>query len=49
VAGGNYIPDDFDGSGTFKIEEDGSLILQGLWLGSYMESAEPAGCGHHFR
>jgi hypothetical protein len=42
-------PEDFDGEGTFAIRDDGSLVLEDIWLGSGpgTEESEP-GCGHVF-
>lgn len=43
--GGNYIPADLDGTGTFAFEGD-TLVLGDLWLGSPQGSTAPARCGH---
>lgn len=42
-------PEDFDGEGTFEVRDDGSLVLEGIWLGSApgSDEATPA-CGHVF-
>jgi hypothetical protein len=45
--GGNYVPDDVDGVGTFTIDGN-SLILKDIWLGSYQGEETPPGCGHRF-
>lgn len=34
VAGGNYVPANIDGEGTFTIDVDRNLILKDVWLGS---------------
>ncbi|MFL6230125.1 MAG: hypothetical protein ACJ741_15240, partial [Pyrinomonadaceae bacterium] len=34
VEGGNDVPSEMDGEGTFSIEKDGGLKLHGMWLGS---------------
>jgi hypothetical protein len=43
--GGNFVPADIDGSGTFTLDGD-TLTLQDLWLGSPQGSTQPARCGH---
>jgi hypothetical protein len=42
-------PEDFDGEGRFEVRDDGSLALEGIWLGSspYRDASMP-GCGHVF-
>lgn len=42
-------PEDFDGEGRFEVRDDGSLVLEGIWLGSspYRDASTPA-CGHVF-
>jgi hypothetical protein len=42
-------PEDFNGEGTFEVRDDGSLGLEGIWLGSPpgSERIRP-GCGHVF-
>jgi hypothetical protein len=50
VESGNIpTPADFDGEGSFEFEEDGSLVLHDIWLGSApgSDAADP-GCGHVF-
>ena len=34
VEGGNYVPSDIDGNGTFEISQSGQLTLKNIWLGS---------------
>jgi len=48
VTGGNYIPDDVDGTGLFSFDEEGRLILSDMWLGSPHDATGPANCGHRF-
>ena len=48
VEGGNHVPEDVDGSGSFVIDEDGRLVLQDMWLGTWMEGTGGANCGHIF-
>jgi hypothetical protein len=48
VNGGNYVPDDVDGSGSFSFDEQGRLILRDIWLGSPYGGTDPANCGHRF-
>jgi hypothetical protein len=45
---GNYIPEEFDGEGTFTFEEGGRLVLRDIWLGASpdKEGAVAAQCGH---
>ena len=46
---GNYVPPDLDPSGSFEIDENGSLILKDIWLGSYRWGEKsPPNCGHRF-
>jgi hypothetical protein len=45
AVGGNYVPTDIDGSGTFAFDS-GALILRDLWLGSPQGGTAPARCGH---
>jgi hypothetical protein len=48
VTSGNYIPTDIDGRGTFKIDDQGRLILTDMWLGQpYGKKVTPA-CGQRF-
>lgn len=53
VDGGNFIPSDFDGIGTFSFDLDGQLVLEDVWLGIQQFSEGPSaitpGCGHRFR
>jgi hypothetical protein len=48
ITDGNYIPDDFDGTGRFTISEEGSLLLKDMWLGSPQYGEDAANCGHRF-
>ena len=48
ITGGNYVPDDMDGTGSFSIDEDGRLILDDIWLGSPTGATGSANCGHRF-
>jgi hypothetical protein len=43
--GGNYVPPDVDGTGTFSIEGT-DLVLQDMWLGTPQGSNDPPACGH---
>jgi hypothetical protein len=43
--GGNYVPADIDGTGTFELA-GGTLVLRDLWLGSPQGGTAPAQCGH---
>ncbi|WAS96827.1 hypothetical protein [Nannocystis punicea] len=45
--GGNYVPADVEGAGTFKIEGN-QLVLEDMWLGSPQNGMTPANCGHRF-
>lgn len=49
ITGGNYMPDDFDGTGRFTIDEEGHLVLENMWLGSPKDRGDTANCGHRFR
>ena len=49
VEGGNYIPPDIDGEGSFALDEAGRLLLRDIWLGTPSRGREPARCGHRFR
>ena len=46
--GGNYVPDDIDGDGTFTIDALGALVLDEMWLGSPKAGAITGRCGHRF-
>jgi len=48
VSGGNYVPDDLDGRGSFQLDEQGRLILSDVWLGHPQGVTGPARCGHRF-
>ena len=43
------IPDDFDGTGKFVIDEEGYLVLEDVWLGSPEDGGDMVNCGHRFR
>lgn len=49
ITGGNYIPSDVDGQGTFLFDTNGDLLLHDLYLGSASGSSDPPGCGHRFQ
>jgi hypothetical protein len=46
--GGNYLPDDIDGEGSFSFEGD-ELVLHDIWLGTSQSPVEPTACGHRFQ
>lgn len=48
INGGNDIPDDFDGAGSFDLESGGQLVLTDLWLGTPGSGQAPPNCGHRF-
>jgi len=48
ITGGNYIPDDLDGSGSFWSDEEGRLMLRDVWLGRPRDGTGSARCGHRF-
>jgi hypothetical protein len=48
VEGGNYVPEDVDGSGSFLIDEQGRLVLRDMWLGTPHGGSGVAHCGHRF-
>jgi hypothetical protein len=53
VEGGNYVPDDIDGTGRFRRSNQGDLILEDVWLGTEppFGGPQPPGprrCGHRF-
>jgi hypothetical protein len=43
-----YAPADFDGVGTYQIDDAGNLLLADMWLGSPKQTQGFNGCGHHF-
>jgi len=43
-----YAPSDFDGVGTYQIDEAGNLLLADMWLGSPKQTQGLNGCGHRF-
>jgi hypothetical protein len=45
VDGGNYVPPDVDGSGTFRFDGD-QLVLEDMWLGSAQTFTGKPACGH---
>jgi len=49
--GGNYVPADLDGQGTFGIDEHARLTLTDVWLGTSQQAGAgvPVACGHVFR
>lgn len=47
VDGGNYVPPDVDGAGTFAID-GGALVLSDMWLGSAQGFMGEPACGHRF-
>ncbi len=46
--GGNYVPDDVDGEGSFEFQGE-ELVLHDIWLGTSQNPVEPAACGHRFQ
>jgi hypothetical protein len=48
VEGGNYVPEDVDGSGSYLIDEQGRLVLEGIWLGTPHGGSGLVHCGHRF-
>jgi hypothetical protein len=49
VAAGNYVPEDFDGTGSLVLDEAGDLVLRGVWLGSPRDAPSSRRAGHRFR
>ena len=43
-----YAPSDFDGDGTYQIDDGGNLLLADMWLGSPKQTHGLDGCGHRF-
>ena len=43
-----YAPGDFDGDGTYQIDDGGNLLLADMWLGSPKQTQGLNGCGHRF-
>jgi len=43
-----YAPGDFDGDGTYQIDDGGNLLLADMWLGSPKNTRGLNGCGHRF-
>jgi hypothetical protein len=48
IEGGNYVPTDFDGSGTFKVDDQGRLVFTDIWFGQPSSTKVTAACGHRF-
>lgn len=48
IDNGNFIPDDFDGTGSFALEPGGQLVLTDLWLGTPGNERTSPNCGHRF-
>ena len=48
VEGGNFIPPDIDGDGTFSVV-GGDLVLSDIWLGSHGNFMGDVACGHRFQ
>ena len=50
IAGGNQMPVDFDGTGSFSFEGEDRVNLKDVCLGSYSEvsNAPASNCGHRF-
>ncbi len=44
--GGNRSPSNFDGQGFFRIDDEGALILDEIWLGLPDEAVPRMRCGH---
>ena len=44
VEGGNYVPPNIKGSGSFSIDDKQNLVLKGVWLGSKNGEAKPDIC-----
>jgi hypothetical protein len=49
VQGGNHVPANIDGDGTFTLDGGGRLTLRGICLGSKKAEAKDAGCDLVFR
>jgi hypothetical protein len=47
ITGGNFIPENLDLEGTYRISDEGSLNLNDIWLGRRESKSKP-GCGHIF-
>jgi hypothetical protein len=43
-----YAPGDFEGDGTYQIDDGGNLLLADMWLGSPKQTQGLNGCGHRF-
>jgi hypothetical protein len=44
-----YAPGDFDGDGSYQIDNGGNLLLADMWLGSPKQTQGLNGCGHRFQ
>jgi hypothetical protein len=49
TTGGNFIPDDVDGEGTFEVDPQGHLLLKDMWLGTPQGGSNTPNCGHRFQ
>jgi hypothetical protein len=49
LAMGNLAPPDAEGQGRFTITDQGTLILEGIWLGARGQEHVAKACGHRFR
>lgn len=47
IDGGNYVPPDIDGDGSFAVEAE-QLVLSDMWLGSAQDFMGEPACGHRF-
>jgi len=48
IDGGNYVPEDVDGSGYLEFDDQERLVLRDLWLGTPDGGTAAALCGHGF-
>ncbi len=48
VEGGNYVPPDMDGDGTFAVVAPRRLVLKDMWLGSEKRRTVPSACAAVF-
>ncbi len=44
--GGNFLPGDLDGVGTFTQDSGDTITLHDMWLGSFSAATAEPGCGH---
>jgi hypothetical protein len=49
IIGGNFTPLDYDGAGAAFVDEDGTLELTGMFLGTRAGDEPMVACGHQFR